>query len=115
MSAENCKSSSKSKKEFWKHHIESCSQSGLSQNRYCKENGLALSTFSYWKRQLAKRSQATKPKFYPLTLQAPPSTSPAGKDSGLSLYLGNDKYRIELSEDFSPGCLKKLISVLQRQ
>ncbi len=26
MSVENCKSSSKSKKEFWNHHIESCNQ-----------------------------------------------------------------------------------------
>lgn len=113
MSAENCKSSSKSKKEFWFHHIERFSHSGLSQKRYCQENGLALSTFSYWKRKLAKR-RATQQKFYPLTLQAPPVTSSAGKGSGLSLYLGNDKYRIELSEEFSPGCLTKLISVLQR-
>lgn len=112
MSAENCKPSSKSKKELWHHHIESCSQSGLSQERYCKENGLALSTFGYWKRQLAKR-RATKPKFYPLTLQAPLVTSSVSKDSGLSLYLGNDKYRIELSEEFSSACLKQLISVLQ--
>lgn len=112
MAAENCKSTSNSKKEFWHHHIENCSSSGLSQNRYCKENGLALSTFGYWKRQLAKRKNI-KPKFYPLTLQAPPVASSGSKNSGLSLYLRNDKYRIELTEEFSSGCLKKLISVLE--
>jgi len=115
MATENGKASSKAKKERWFHHSESCSQSGMGQQRYGKENGLAVATFRYWKRQWIKRRQATKPIFYPLTLQVPPATPPVGKDAGLSLYLGNDNYRIALSEDFSPGCLTKLIAVLQRR
>ncbi len=106
--AEDCKSSTPSKEEFWRNHIQSCSQSNLSQERYCREHGLALSTFSYWKRQLAK-SRDREPRFFPLMLQGPPT---AKKTAGLSLYLNDDKYRIELSEDFSSSSLKQLVSVL---
>ena len=114
MSAENPISSQSSKEKFWRYHIESCNQSNLSQQRYCKEHGLALSTFSYWKRQLVKsRKQETK--FFPLMLQGPSATQQAKDASGLSLYLKDDKYRIELSEEFSSSCLNQLISVLENR
>ena len=112
MSAGNFKSSVSSKEEFWRNHIQSCSQGNLSQKRYCKEHGLALSAFSYWKRQLAK-SRETEAKFFPLMLQTPPATKNTHKGSGLSLYMKGDQYRIELSEKFSLSCLKQLISVLE--
>lgn len=110
--AENFKSSVSSKEEFWSNHIQSCSQSSLSQERYCKEHGLALSTFGYWKRQLAK-SRDREQRFFPLMLQGPPAAKKARQASGVSLYLKDDKYRIEISEEFSSTCLKQLISVLE--
>jgi transposase-like protein len=109
---ENIKSSVSNKEEFWRNHIQCCSQSDLSQERYCKEHGLALSTFSYWKRQLAK-SREQKTRFFPLMLQGPPAAQKAKKASGVSLYLKDGNYRIDLSEEFSSTCLKHLISVLE--
>lgn len=110
--AENFKSSVSSKEEFWRNHIQSCSQSSLSQERYCKEHGLALSTFSYWKRQLA-RSREQEARFFPLMLQGPPAAKKTKEASGVSLYLKDGNYWIELSEEFSSSCLKQLISVLE--
>ena len=110
--AENFKSTVSSKEEFWRNHIQSCSQSNLSQERYCREHGLALSTFSYWKRQLAK-SKDRETRFFPLMLQGPPATTKDKEASGVSLYLKDGNYRIEISEEFSSSCLKQLISVLE--
>ena len=101
-----------SKREFWRQHIEDCGRSGLSQNRYCKEHGLALSTFGYWKKQFTKTGQ-TRPRFYPLTLHAPSRKKAPRSGSGVCLYVGKGKYRVGLTEDFSDGCLKQLLAVLQ--
>ena len=100
-----------SKKEFWRQHVEDCSRSGLSQNKYCKEHGLALSTFGHWKKRL-RNSSETKPRFFPLTLHTPLREKMRQSGSGVCLYLGKKKYRVGLREDFSASCLKQLLAVL---
>lgn len=37
---------------FWRRHIESCEMSTLPASRYCRINGLSISNFRYWKRQV---------------------------------------------------------------
>jgi len=37
------------KEALWKTRIEACAQSGLSEKAFCKREGIALSTFRYWK------------------------------------------------------------------
>ena len=103
-----------SRQTFWRQHIRDCERSSLNQKQYCSKNGLALSTFSYWKKKLGKREQET-PRFYPLTVrQLPPSPNNQAEHSGLSLTLNNSKCRIELAENFSASCLKKLILTLEQ-
>lgn len=113
MQVEKPSCSSESKIEFWRQHIEDCSHSHLSQYEYCRTHDLALSTFSYWKRRLiaGKKEPVC---FFPLTVEVASQPGSPSAASGLSLYLGKDKYHVELSENFSTNTLKQLIVTLEQ-
>ncbi len=34
---------------FWKTHLEQCSESGMTQREYCRQNDLIAHRFTYWK------------------------------------------------------------------
>jgi len=102
------------KRATWQKHIEEWQQSGLSQQKYCGEKGIALATFGYWRRKL-KTEQPEKPRFYPLIVAA--EEPPEQKDSGnaaLRLVLGEQRFTIEIGESFSPIVLEKLVTTLER-
>ena len=103
-----------SKEPFWRQHIEGYEHSSLSQNQYCSKNGLALSTFSYWRRKIGTKTKATPPRFYPLTVQQLPLPTDQKSSSGLFLEVCDSRFRIELAEDFSASCLKKLLLTLEQ-
>lgn len=113
MSATNQQRVAVSRQTFWRQHIADCEHSPLNQKQYCYKNGLALSTFSYWKKKLGKKEKET-PRFYPLTVPQLPSSKDQADPSGLSLTLNSSKFRIELAEDFSSSCLRKLIQTLEQ-
>jgi hypothetical protein len=102
-----------SKKAFWRQHIDDYERSPLSQNQYCSKNGLALSTFSYWKRKIGTKTKAT-PRFYPLTVQQLSSPTDQTSKSCLFLEVCDSRFRIELTENFSASCLKKLLLTLEQ-
>lgn len=103
-----------SKENFWKHHIENCNNSSLTQALYCKENSLAPATYCYWKKKL-KMTRQPKARFYPLTVQPEKIKSTSNSCStGVSLHLCNDKFRIDVEESFSAATLKRLIAVLEQ-
>lgn len=75
------------KNEYWQNHFKEWQESGLSKRRYCLDNGLAISTFSYWIRKFRKNSESSPvPAFYPLTVDTALMVS--DRPSGLSLHLG---------------------------
>ncbi len=98
------------KLEFWKHHIEQCQQSGLSQRHYCQANNLALSTLAYWKRKISKEPEVPI-QFYPLVLPDDSGTSP---HAGLPLCVKEKRFGIEIAENFSSSTLQKLITTLEQ-
>lgn len=112
MVTETRKTKAESKAQFWKRHIENYNSSSLTQAQYCKEQSLALATFCYWKKRL-KMTRQIKPRFYPLTVQSVQQEKSTSSSAGLSLSLGNDKFRIDIFEDFSAIALKKLITTLE--
>lgn len=94
MQTENPSCSSESKIEFWRQHIEDCSRSHLSQYEYCRTHDLAIGN----RRLIAGEKEPIC--FYPLTVNAVSQTASPSAASDLSLYLGKDKYHIELAENF---------------
>ena len=113
MSSVNRKRRSMSRQEFWQQHFEDYERSCLTQKQYCQKHGLALSTFSYWKKKLTQKDKKS-PQFYPLMVRQVSSPQSQTPSSGLSLTFGKNKFRIELEESFSAGCLKKVILALEQ-
>ena len=74
-----------SKKRHWAEVMTAWSESGLSQAAFCKEQGIPLSTFQYWRyqgrtadRKAAERQRdVSDPPFVPVTVRAAaPETPP---------------------------------------
>ena len=101
------------KQSYWKNHIDQWHKSSLRQVDYCETNKIPLSTFSYWKRKLNNNDQ-NKPVFYPLALssQQPNSNTPKGK--GLTLYLKEGRFSIEIDDGFSPSTLSQVVTTLEQ-
>lgn len=114
MSTEVTVNQAESKADFWRRHIESCTNSSLTQVQYCGNHSLALATFSYWKRKL-KMTRRPKARFYPLTVQPEKIINQSAPCStGVSLNLCNERFRIDIAENFSAATLKRLIVVLEQ-
>ncbi|GMV83605.1 MAG: hypothetical protein AMXMBFR7_47890 [Planctomycetota bacterium] len=66
------------REEGWRKHLKAWGGSGLSQAEYCRRHGVMAADFSWWKRELARRDQARRPKqakfagFVPVRLPVAP-------------------------------------------
>lgn len=54
----------------WQQHITDWQQSGLSQQDYCKQHELTLSSFGYWRKRLKPR-KSTSSKLIPVSVPRP--------------------------------------------
>ena len=59
----------------WREHVRAWQSSGLSQAAYCRQHGLTQNDFSWWKREIARRTVAAAPTFVPVCIAAPPTQS----------------------------------------
>lgn len=102
------------KRRFWEVHIQAWQKSGLSQNKYCRQNQLHNSQLRYWKKKLGLGVPAT-PIFAPVPIEAPQLDSNyVGDDSGLTIILGSNTH-IRLENSFSTSALSKVVAVLRGQ
>ncbi|WP_256127253.1 IS66 family insertion sequence element accessory protein TnpA [Xanthomonas euvesicatoria] len=58
-----------SKREQWAEHVQAWRVNGLSQVAWCREQGLSLASFGYWRRRLAKGPVAPAGGELPLRVQ----------------------------------------------
>jgi hypothetical protein len=102
------------KRQYWQEHIESWKRSGLSQAEYCRLNSLRLKNFWYWKKQYSEKA-SDQLHFFPLAL-VPIKAAKAIKPepASLQLTLQEQRFRIEIGENFSPSVLKGLILTLEQ-
>lgn len=100
------KASNSEKKKFWAKHTRNQAGSGLSKRRYCQEQGLAYSQFTYWAKQKLSMPTALVPSqaFIPLTL--PPS-------SPIEIVLPKG-IRVRISQ-FSPIEIARLVKELANE
>lgn len=57
------KQTSEEKREYWRQRMDEYKTSGLSQQAYCKKEGLCFSTLSYWRWKLNKEKDIQSPGF----------------------------------------------------
>ncbi|WP_275099995.1 IS66 family insertion sequence element accessory protein TnpA [Sedimenticola hydrogenitrophicus] len=62
--------SSTEKRARWQAHIQDWKASGLSQRKFCRQNQLSYSMFSYWRTRLNRMARDSR-KLIPVTLTAP--------------------------------------------
>jgi hypothetical protein len=61
------------KAQFWREQIDSWSKSDVAQRRYCEDNNLSYSSFTYWRgKQAASKTVASK--WLPIKMTVPSST-----------------------------------------
>ena len=104
------------KEKFWQEHIAEWKASGLSQRVYCQRNLLALATFGYWRHKLKLQiGKSDKPRFYPLAVAGPyQAARPQKGGNSLHLLLDENRFIIEIDDEFSPSTLQRLILALEQ-
>ncbi len=100
-------------RDRWHARIEDWKQSNITQQTYCREHHLGLSTFRRWNRIFQKESTEARhdggaPGFLPIKLVNDLVSSP-----GLTLVL-KDEVRIEIANGFDGETLTRLLAVLKQ-
>lgn len=101
------------REQYWRSHLESWALSGLSQAEYCRQNDLNIARFGYWKRRFSKDNLPVE--FVQISAEPVKSTR-SFQDNGipsLRITMGSE-FAIEVSDNFSPATLEKVLLTLKR-
>lgn len=95
------------KAEFWKPHLAGWRDSGLSQAAYCREHGLSLKCFAYWRRTLGSTlALSSAPAVVPIVVGDAPVA-----DERIEVRLPNG-LEVSLSAGLDPARLVPTIRAL---
>ena len=64
-----------SKRELWVGHVAAWQSSGLSQTAWCREHGVSLASFGYWRGKLAAEARSALPAVLPIRVGTPAHTA----------------------------------------
>jgi hypothetical protein len=95
---------------YWKQHIDSWQQTGLSQAEYCRQNNLKHHQLIYWKKRFLKAE--TEASFVPLKLEDLLDISAEPDRASLALVI-NHHFKIEIRAGFDAQLLRQVIFALQ--
>jgi hypothetical protein len=99
------------KRSYWKQHIDSWQQTGLTQTEYCRQHNLKHHQLVYWKKRFLKTD--TNVSFVPLKLEDLLEI-PAPPDQVALTLVINDQFKIEIRAGFDAQLLHQLIFALRR-
>lgn len=91
----------------WRGHLAAWSRSGLSQAAYCRQHGLTPNDFSWWKREIARRTVVTAATFVPVSIAQSPENPYAFE---VSLRGGRT---LSFDGRVDPEALNAVVSVLE--
>ncbi len=95
------------KRAKWKKRIAQWEASGLTQAVYCREKGLSIHRFSYWR----KKWKAASPVSF-AEVSMPVELCGYGRKDALVVRV-RDRFAVEVPEGFSPDLLGRLIQTLE--
>ena len=98
------------KRTYWKQHIESWQQMGLTQVEYCRRNNLKHHQLVYWKKRFLKTEADVS--FVPLKLEDLLDI-PAQSDHAPLYLVINNHLKIEISAGFDAQLLRQLLFALR--
>ena len=94
------------KREHWRAHSEAWQESGQTQGDYCKQHGLNLKTFAYWRRRMKKASTSVR------LVQLPSEALRNSERSALRVVV-DGRFTIEIEDGFNPTTLGRVVEVLR--
>lgn len=106
----------KDKVVFWTAAVQACERSGLTQQEFCKAQGLCPSTFRYWKKELsAKGAVPPKPaqELVPVPVTIQPPSFPKAESSGSISLTVRDRYLLDIPDGFQAATLEQILLVLE--
>ena len=103
-------SKKESRESYWRGHIASCESSGKSILQSCRDEGLSISKYHWWKRELGRRNalHAQMPSFAEVRVALPVASSPAL----IEVALGEQR-RVRVWPGFDPETLGQVLHVLE--
>ena len=107
--------SKKQSRSFWKQHVQTWEESGITQAAYCKAHELQIKRFGYWKRKfIGTESQSSQSSHFVQIKPVVPSQliETMGSKTTLSIQLPN-QFRIEGVTQHNLSLIKQLAEVLQ--
>ena len=98
------------KRTYWKQHIDSWQETGLSQTEYCRQHNLKHHQLVYWKKRFLKTE--TDVSFVPIKLEDLLDI-PAPPDQPSLRVVINDQFKIEINAGFDALLLRQVILALR--
>ena len=98
------------KRIYWKHHIDSWQETGLTQSEYCRRHNLKHHQLVYWKKRFLKTE--TDVSFVPLKLEDLLDKPNLAEPNALNLVVDNN-FKIEIRHGFDAQLLRQLIFALR--
>jgi hypothetical protein len=98
------------KRTYWKQHIESWQQTGLTQAEYCRQHNLKHYQLVYWKKHFLKTE--TDVSFVRLKLEDLLDISSGPDRAPLCLVIDNH-FKVEIRAGFDAQLLRQLIFALR--
>ena len=99
------------KRIYWKQHIDSWQETGLTQSEYCRRNNLKHHQLVYWKKRFLK-SCKTGVSFVPVKMEDLLDIPAQPDRASLSLVI-NDHFKVEIRSGFDAQLLRQLIFALR--
>lgn len=94
-------------REIWKKRLREWRKSGLSQAEYCRQKGLRIKSFAYWKRK--EKPEQKEVGFVGLSI---PTIERVQDESPVRVILKSG-YVIEIKDGFAPSTLRDVVRVLE--
>lgn len=105
------KEANQKRAQFWKHHIEEWSRSGVTQRAYCRQNDLRPNQLTYWKNKIKNPNLPVE--FAQISpVQISELLNSTGRER-LRLNI-DSSFQIEIPDGFSQTTLTQLLQVLKR-
>ena len=98
------------KRSYWKQHIESWQETGLTQVEYCRQHNLKHHQLVYWKKRFLKTE--TDVSFVSLKLDDLLDIPTQPDRTSLSIVI-NNHFKIEIRAGFDAPLLRQLIFALR--
>ena len=98
------------KRNYWRHHIDSWQQTGLTQVEYCRRHNLKHHQLVYWKKRFL--TTETDFSFVPLKLEDL-LDPPTRQDQATLTLVINNEFKIEIRAGFDAQLLRQLIFALR--